>query len=81
MPAAVRVSLYVCANHFTSDGFSNEGQYKAAFALTLTLVKGSFPTIQGPATAPEPQVSVAMFWQYLQLPTIMVKSAGNWLTS
>ena len=25
-PAAVRVSLYVCPNHFTSDCFSNECQ-------------------------------------------------------
>ena len=28
-PAILPVSLYVCANHFTSDCFSNEGQYKA----------------------------------------------------
>ena len=26
MPATLPVSLYVCANHFTSDCFSNEGQ-------------------------------------------------------
>ena len=31
MLATVRVSLCVCANRFTSDCFSNEGQYKAVF--------------------------------------------------
>ena len=45
VPAAVRVSLYVCANHFTSDCFSNECQYKAGFASTLTLIKGSVPEL------------------------------------
>ena len=36
MLAVERVGLYVCANHFTWDCFSNEGQYKAGFASTLT---------------------------------------------
>ena len=53
-------ALDVCVNHFTSDCFSNEGQYKADFASTLTLVKGSVPTIPDPATAPEPTKSVTM---------------------
>ena len=60
VPATLPVSLYVCANHFTSDCFSNEGQYQAGFALTLTLIKGSVQTIRYPATASQPQVSVAV---------------------
>ena len=60
-------SLFVCANHFTSDCFSNKGQCKAGFASTLT-------PIRDPATAPEPQVKCRHI-------SSMVKSAWNWLTS
>lgn len=45
--------------------FRNDGQYKAGFASTLTLVNGWVTTIPDPATVPEPQVSVATFWLYL----------------
>ena len=62
VPATVRINLFVCANHFTSDCFGNEGQYKAGFASTLTLVKGLVPAIREPATAPKPQVSIATIW-------------------
>ena len=47
MLAAVRVRLYVCANHFTSDHFSNEDQYKAGFASTQTPPKWISPNHTG----------------------------------
>ena len=59
VPATLSVSLCVYANQFTLDCFSYGGRYKACFASTLTLIKGSVPTILDPATALEPQVSVA----------------------
>ena len=59
VPAKLPVSLCVCANHFTLDCFSNEGQYKAGFDSTLTLVKASVPPIPDPVTAPKPPKSVA----------------------
>ena len=37
VPATLPVSLYVCANHFSSDCFSNEGQQKAGLASTPPL--------------------------------------------
>ena len=61
VPVTFPVSLYVHANHFTSDCFSNKVQYKTSFASTLTLEKGSVPAIPDLATVPEPQVSVATF--------------------
>ena len=39
VPTTVSVSLFVGAKNFT-DCFSIEGQYKAGYASTLTLIKG-----------------------------------------
>ena len=58
------VNMYVCANHFISDCFSNECEYKAGLASTLTLIKGSVPTIPDPATATEPQVK--QVWKHVE---------------
>ncbi|XP_061566080.1 uncharacterized protein LOC133420407 isoform X1 [Cololabis saira] len=48
VPATSPATLFVCANHFTSGCFNNEGQYKLGFASTLTLIKGSVPTVRDP---------------------------------
>ncbi|XP_030274805.1 uncharacterized protein LOC115582760 isoform X2 [Sparus aurata] len=50
VPKAVPKVLYVCARHYTSDCFLNEGQYKAGFANSLRIKNGSVPTVRDPTT-------------------------------
>ncbi|KAF5893777.1 putative GPI-anchored adhesin-like protein PGA55 isoform X1, partial [Clarias magur] len=59
IPTDVPKFLYVCAKHFPSDCFLNEGQFKAGFASRLRLKPGSVPTLR--AEAPDPEaVSVSL---------------------
>nr|XP_057945563.1 uncharacterized protein LOC131139718 [Doryrhamphus excisus] len=46
VPASFGKSLFVCANHFTADCFSNLGQYDAGLALRLSVKDGSVPTVR-----------------------------------
>ncbi|KAM8733556.1 uncharacterized protein AB9X84_025253 [Acanthopagrus schlegelii] len=54
-PASLSKSFVVCANHFTPDCFSNQGQYRAGLATRLFLKNGSIPTFRGNATEEETQ--------------------------
>ncbi|XP_072250698.1 uncharacterized protein [Leuresthes tenuis] len=46
-PAKVGKRLLVCSRHFSSDCFSNLGQFNAGLASRLFLKEGSVPTIRG----------------------------------
>ncbi len=45
VPTTIGKNLYVCANHFTSDCFSNFGQFNTGLATRLFLNPGAVPTI------------------------------------
>ncbi|KAM7382656.1 hypothetical protein PAMP_002378 [Pampus punctatissimus] len=45
VPDTVGKNLYVCANHFVPDCFTNLGQYNAGLATKLSLKEGSVPTV------------------------------------
>lgn len=46
VPATVSKHLYVCANHFLSDYFTNIGLYREGLAEKLFLKEGSTPTVR-----------------------------------
>ncbi|KAG1926991.1 uncharacterized protein LOC120480138 isoform X3 [Pimephales promelas] len=53
IPQHFNAKLLVCSGHFTTDLFSNLGQYQAGFSQRLTLKKGAVPTISPRASAPQ----------------------------
>ncbi|XP_042582175.1 uncharacterized protein LOC109084638 [Cyprinus carpio] len=54
IPKQFNSKLLVCSAHFTTECFSNLGQYQAGFAHRLILKKGAIPTILLPSQ-PLPQ--------------------------
>ncbi|XP_067298749.1 uncharacterized protein [Pseudorasbora parva] len=44
IPKQFNAKLFVCSAHFTTDSFSNLGQFEAGFAQRLQLKKGAIPT-------------------------------------
>lgn len=59
VPATVSSSPFVCAKHFTTDCFSNLGQFKNGFAKRLSLQVGAIPTLRATANVKEePDVSI-----------------------
>ena len=57
VPAIVGKNLLVCANHFTTDCFSNFGQYTEGLAVKLYLYEGSLSILRG-IPADEGHVSI-----------------------
>ena len=63
IPTTLPKAVYVCANHFTSDCFTNDGQYKAGLALRLKLKGGSLLTVRDTAS----DVAAVSFISFLLL--------------
>uniref|UniRef100_A0A8C2KDZ0 Si:ch211-108c17.2 n=1 Tax=Cyprinus carpio TaxID=7962 RepID=A0A8C2KDZ0_CYPCA len=65
IPKQFNSKLLVCSAHFTTECFSNLGQYQAGFAHRLILKKGAIPTILPSQPLPQAVSNVSYFIHFL----------------
>ena len=79
IPYHFNSKLLVCSAHFTTDSFSNLGQYQAGFAHRLILKKGAVPTnvIFPLQPLPQAESNISDFIHYLTVEDISVSEISE----